>query len=151
MRCQFLAHCSCPYWYSAGPSATSQAIGSAGTTGTAWVDVSWGDYPFHPNNASYNVSANGGTPGTAFTVNQQALANGAVARDAQWSGFGHGTMVTGFTPGTTLNISGAQAISTARVSMLKGTLIKASDQLASPFNGAHRAGRSLRRAAGKRG
>lgn len=121
------------YWWSVVPSATSQAIGSAGT-GKAWVESSWGAYPSHPANASYNVSADGGTSGTPFTVNQTTIANGAAVGGPEWSGFGHGTSVTGFTSNATLNISGAQGVSTTRVSMLNGTLVKASDQLANPFN-----------------
>ncbi len=122
------------YWWASAPSGTSQAIGSAETSGTAWVDVSWGAHPLHPADASYDISTDGVTPGTAFTVNQQVLANGTAVAGAEWSGFGFGTLVTGFTPQATLNINGGQAITTTRVSMLTGTLIKASDQLGDAMN-----------------
>lgn len=119
------------YYWANAPSAASIPIGTSGQSGNAYVDVSYGVYSANQTNVSYDYSANGVTPGTVFNVNQAVYTNGAVpaAFSPNWSGFGNGQTVTGFTPNAKINVSNANTISTARVSMLTGTIVKASDQI----------------------
>ena len=115
------------YYYGNQNNAT-RSIGNSTTTGTAFVDVSWGQFNGHIGAATYEIRPNGVTPTTPFAVDERLMANNAAPAGPNWSGFGKSQTVNNYTPGATLNLFDAQTTSVARVSMLTGQLFSATPQ-----------------------